>query len=146
MAVQYTCDICQQIILGEEPLRKHVTFRGKNSLNHSITYQVDSNDYCRDCAFVVNVAERNFPNKTGAHMAAFITVDNIEYDRAELGVDGDHAFALLGPNIQEGEAEFIPCNRDNYALAAKEAFATLRARLVMPELSYYIGPSHPDFI
>jgi hypothetical protein len=30
-----------------------------------------------------------------------------DYDRAELGVDGNAAFALLGENIQEGDTEFV---------------------------------------
>lgn len=30
-----------------------------------------------------------------------------DYDRCELGIDGSHAFALLGADIQEGEAEFV---------------------------------------
>lgn len=29
-------------------------------------------------------------------------------ERIEISIDGDHACALLGPNLQEGEAEFAP--------------------------------------
>ncbi len=29
------------------------------------------------------------------------------YDRAEVGIDGNCGYALLGPNIQEGECEFV---------------------------------------
>lgn len=82
-----------------------------------------------------------------------------EIERAELGVDGNCGFALLGENIQEGEAEFVeialPLERSkdpyryrsaewcNAAQAASSlAFIALKLRLGRP-LSYYIGPSHP---
>lgn len=69
-------------------------------------------------------------------------------DRAELGIDGNCGFALLGQNIQDGEAEFaeIPKwdNRHHAELAAcKQALRQLRDRLGRPELNYYFGPSHP---
>lgn len=72
-------------------------------------------------------------------------------ERAELGIDGNCGFALLGPDIQAGEAEFVeitPTDRGEYwdqRTAAFEALRRLRARLNKPELSYYIGPSHPSF-
>ncbi len=70
---------------------------------------------------------------------------------AELGVDGDHAFALLGENIQEGECEFEPIvemdwtNCDPVDRASRIAFNRLRARLDPDRvwLTYYLGPSHP---
>ncbi len=90
-------------------------------------------------------------------------------DRAELGIDGNCGFALIGENLQEGEAEFVeipavdesllPKTRTerfigeayhaatmaNKLWAAREAHIRLRARLGCPELSglYYFGISHP---
>ncbi len=71
----------------------------------------------------------------------------MELERAELGIDGNCGFALLGENIQEGEAEFVeigPAN-DLYArlLAPKQALKKLKLRLNKPELSYFFGTSHP---
>lgn len=80
-------------------------------------------------------------------------------ERATLGVDGNAGFALIGPNIQEGEAEFveidlpIEASRDpnryhhtewcNAACrAATKAYRNLEARLGR-QITYYIGPSHP---
>jgi hypothetical protein len=78
-------------------------------------------------------------------------------ERVELGVDGNCGFALLGVNIQEGEAEFVefvefddsPDYGTNEELlgrklsACKEALAKLRKRLNRPDLNYYFGDSHP---
>ena len=89
-------------------------------------------------------------------------------ERAELGIDGNCGFALLGVNLQEGEAEFVEIEAvivpPYYAQtrheqftgeeqqarelgaklrACKEALNRLRARLAMPNLSYYFGDSHP---
>ncbi len=77
-----------------------------------------------------------------------ITNDGVNYTRAELGIDGNAAYALLGLNLQVGEAEFVTVEMtddDEYLShaemrAAKQALARLRARLGMPELSYYLGP------
>lgn len=90
-----------------------------------------------------------------------------KYGRAELGIDGNCGFALLGPNLQEGEAEFVeiaevdrstlPNTRHEQFTgevemgrkmgaklsACQKAMAKLRERLGAPELSYYFGPSHP---
>lgn len=76
-------------------------------------------------------------------------------ERAELGVDGDHAFALLGEDIQSGEAVFVKVENgdawrtmDKVAAerrAATKALRQLSEKLGRP-LSYYIGPSHPDHI
>lgn len=74
--------------------------------------------------------------------------------RAELGVDGNCGFALVGPNIQEGECEFeeiraTELNPDPNSTGAKKqaidrAYRRLKARLDYP-ISYFIGESHPDF-
>lgn len=74
-------------------------------------------------------------------------------ERAELGIDGNCGFALLGPNIQEGEAEFeefraTTQNPDPNSDGAKKqaisrAYRRLKERIGRP-ISYYIGPSHPD--
>jgi hypothetical protein len=90
-----------------------------------------------------------------------------QYGRAELGIDGNCGFALIGPNLQEGEAEFVEIkkvNRDmipnshherytgeveaQFELGAKlsacqEAMAKLRERLNAPKLSFFFGHSHP---
>ena len=71
-----------------------------------------------------------------------------KYDRIELGVDGNAAFALLGPNIQEGECEFvtIPETDDPFGQAlvcCKMALHLLRVKLNRPDLSFYFGQSHP---
>ena len=76
-----------------------------------------------------------------------------EYGRAELGIDGNCGFALLGPNIQEGEVEFIEFANtakdalvaplDAKLVACKLALKKLKERLDLPELSYYLGKSHP---
>lgn len=82
-------------------------------------------------------------------------------ERAELGVDGNCGFALLGENLQEGEAEFeeiaLPLSDSQdpkryhsaeWCSAAKrattKAYRALKARLPNREFSYYLGESHPD--
>jgi hypothetical protein len=72
--------------------------------------------------------------------------------RAELGVDGNCGFALLGENIQEGEAEFVevvqmkdePLHAAE-ARAAAKAYRALKSRLGLEHLSYFIGESHPRY-
>ena len=74
-------------------------------------------------------------------------------ERAELGVDGDHAFALLGEDIQSGEAVFVKVENDDpwhtsekhraQRIAATKALNQLREKLGR-RVSYYIGSSHPD--
>jgi len=72
--------------------------------------------------------------------------------RAELGIDGNCGFALVGVDLQSGEAEFEPFVGDlkttegtkEARRAISRAFARLRARLDYP-ISYFIGESHPDF-
>jgi len=67
--------------------------------------------------------------------------------RAVLGIDGNAAFALLGEDLQVGEAEFVElaagADERQQAAACKQALRNLRARLGMPDLSYELGPSHP---
>lgn len=73
-------------------------------------------------------------------------------ERAELGVDGDHGFALVGPNIMEGEVEFEKFAGNvktsegtrQAKLAINRAYQRLKSRLGRP-VSYFIGESHPDF-
>ena len=70
-----------------------------------------------------------------------------KYGRAQLGIDGNCGFALLGGDLQEGESAFSeiqePNDTNSQLFAAKRALYQLRERLKMPELSYYFGPSHP---
>jgi hypothetical protein len=90
-----------------------------------------------------------------------------KYGRAQLGIDGNCGFALLGSDLQEGEAEFVeiaevdrstpPATRHEQFTgevenargrgaklsACQQAMAKLRERLGVPGLSYYFGPSHP---
>jgi hypothetical protein len=88
-----------------------------------------------------------------------------KYGRAQLGIDGNCGFALLGGDLQEGESEFIeipitePDNSTHHERytrertqqmelseklwACKEAFNRLKDRLNLPEMSYYFGKSHP---
>jgi hypothetical protein len=72
-------------------------------------------------------------------------------ERAELGVDGNCGFALVGSNLQEGESEFEEFVGDvrtsegarQAKLAINRAYQRLKARLDRP-ISYFIGESHPD--
>lgn len=76
----------------------------------------------------------------------------MKMERAELGIDGNCGFALLGEDLQVGEAEFeeIQGSDPDWSaegvrqakLAINRAFTRLRTRLGRP-ISYYIGPSHP---
>jgi hypothetical protein len=80
--------------------------------------------------------------------------DEVMSERAELGVDGNAGFALLGENIQEGEAEFvtIECNEPRWTSAwhvaachaASEAYHKLKGRLPDRQFSYFLGASHPN--
>jgi len=70
---------------------------------------------------------------------------------AILGVDGNAGFALIGPDLQEGESEFV-CIDDapprwtrkdqKECWAATQALRRLEARLGF-RVGYYVGPSHP---
>lgn len=82
-------------------------------------------------------------------------------ERAEIGIDGNCGFALLGEDLQVGEAEFVeialPVQASKYLnryhhsewataakIAATAAYRKLKARLPDRQFSYYLGPSHPD--
>lgn len=75
-------------------------------------------------------------------------------ERAELGIDGNAGFALLGPDLQAGEAEFVEINTSapvgssewHHAAvrAATAAYRALKLRLAPREFSYFIGSSHPN--
>lgn len=82
-------------------------------------------------------------------------------ERAELGVDGNAGFALLGEDLQSGEAEFSEINlpvaaskdpnryhNSEWVREAKKAIwrahQALKTRLAPREFSYYLGTSHPD--
>ena len=84
-------------------------------------------------------------------------------NRAELGVDGNCGFALLGEDLQMGEAEFVEIklppaaskdpNRYYHSewvsaasIAAAAAYRRLKARLADREFSYFLGKSHPDHL
>ena len=75
-------------------------------------------------------------------------------DRAELGVDGNCGFALLGEDIQSGEVEFEeiltsePRWTSEWARQARKAInrahARLKIRLAPRQFSYYLGDSYPQ--
>jgi hypothetical protein len=94
------------------------------------------------------------PDKKAKAMAAafrpFTYLELLQkYGRAELGVDGNCGFALLGGDLQEGEAEFVEIEYNESKsyicelAACKKALQKLRDRLGMSKLSFYFGPSHP---
>lgn len=62
-----------------------------------------------------------------------------------LSIDGDHACALIGENLQEGEAEFDKVNPDDKTLKSAEWHAAMRAkktledRLGLGQCGYYLG-------
>lgn len=75
-----------------------------------------------------------------------------KYGRIQLGVDGNAAFALLGPDLQEGESEFVTVDQTSHGkqyvcevVAAKKALLRLYTRLGIgvDDVSFYFGPSHP---
>ena len=79
------------------------------------------------------------------------------WERAELGIDGNCGFALLGENLQEGEAEFEEFEGDlktsdghhNAVFATFRAFSRLQRRIRKQrgiQISYFLGRSHPDFL
>lgn len=75
------------------------------------------------------------------------------YEVAEVGIDGDCGYALLGPNLQEGEAEFVQIPEPNHVddrraqkmWACQEAMWRLRKRLELPNLTYHMSSSHPNY-
>lgn len=84
-------------------------------------------------------------------------------ERAEIGIDGNAGFALLGDDLQTGEAEFVTIDLPPEAskdpnryfksewvraakIAANKAHRQLKARLPDRTFSYFLGKSHPDHI
>lgn len=84
-------------------------------------------------------------------------------ERAHLGVDGNAGFALLGEDLQSGEAEFVTIDlpiaaskderryhssewRSAAKRAINKAFSALKERFPGRKFSYYLGESHPDHI
>lgn len=75
-------------------------------------------------------------------------------ERARLGIDGNCGFALLGLNLQEGEAEFEvidttePSWTSEYTrcanIAITKAYRRLQGRIGRP-ISYVLDISHPNF-
>jgi len=67
--------------------------------------------------------------------------------KVELGIDGNCGYALLGNNLQEGEAEFVevanPGGYQDRVFACKVALRQLRKKLGKPYLRYFFGESHP---
>lgn len=66
----------------------------------------------------------------------------MENRRIELGIDGDQGYALLGSNLQEGEAEFVSLescknSQNPKILAMGIALKNLKKRLDI-ELDFYI--------
>ncbi len=69
-----------------------------------------------------------------------------KYGRAQLGIDGNCGFALLGEDLQSGEAEFVEIEgdrMDDQLRACSFALNKLRERIDAPAMSYYFGSSHP---
>lgn len=76
-------------------------------------------------------------------------------EMAELGVEGDRGFALLGTDLQEGESEFekiltdAPPGSSEWRVAALQAISIahgrLKTRLPDQQFSTFLGESHPDF-
>lgn len=73
-----------------------------------------------------------------------------EQRRIELGIDGDHAFALLGDDIQSGECEFVKIETKDDRLqstseiiAAGMACQRLRRKLGKMRYPYFFAKSHP---
>lgn len=81
--------------------------------------------------------------------------EETDMERAILGVDGNCGFARLGPNLQDGEAEFEPIKdfgKEWHAeqhrqakIAINKALQRLRERLYPQRFSYALHPSHPDY-
>jgi len=75
--------------------------------------------------------------------------------RALIGIDGNCGFALLGEDLQEGEAEFelIATSEPEWTTAwhiaacraATVAYRRLKARLELEHLSYELDASHPNY-
>lgn len=69
-----------------------------------------------------------------------------DWGRAKVGVDGNCGYALLGENLQEGEAEFVEIDRNDHTLSANrqerkawgEALRKLEERLGSGPLRYEV--------
>ena len=68
-------------------------------------------------------------------------VNNVEYTQAVVSIDGDQACALLGPNLQEGEAEFYPVAGIDVEQAMYLAVRALARRLDLSDLPYRLQES-----
>ena len=70
-----------------------------------------------------------------------------KFGRAQLGIDGNCGFSMIGENLQTGEAEFAeisnPYCLDSQLLSCKLAHKALTLKLGTPDLKYYFGASHP---
>lgn len=69
--------------------------------------------------------------------------------RASLGIDGDKAYALIGPDLEEGEAVFVAVRRKSgealheaQRRAAHQALGKLEAKIGC-ELVYFWTPHAP---
>lgn len=71
----------------------------------------------------------------------------VKYQRATLGVDGNAAYALLGPDLQEGESEFVTLpdkwTSIDEVRAARLALNRLKERLSIEHLPFIFDVSHP---
>lgn len=75
-----------------------------------------------------------------------------KYGRAELGIDGNAAFALIG-DLPTGEAEFVEIvptlkemeqvSLSDKLRSCKQALFNLKQRLHLDVLPFYFGNSHP---
>ena len=94
-----------------------------------------------------NMTTENKSKDTAATSGVDSSALLAEYGRAVLTIDGNCGCALLGPDLQEGEAEFVEIEEgrypDTHLVACKKALKKLRERLGLPELSYYFGQGHP---
>jgi hypothetical protein len=114
--------------------------RARNIMGHEPT------TYCRWCGGPFDVY-------TAIEDRICENCNTEKLERAELGVDGNCGSALVGSDLQIGEAEFEEIKTDEplwsaegvrqSKLAINRAFTRLKARMGKP-ISYYIGPSHPD--
>ena len=65
------------------------------------------------------------------------------YERAEVGIDGNCGYALLGQNIQEGECEFVEIDTSDDAHVDPERRAWCNALI---KLRKRLGGHIPYFI
>ena len=70
-----------------------------------------------------------------------------------LMIDGDHAIALLGDDLQSGQSVCVQVEEvagsrytpDAQRRAALKALQELQTKLEQPNLGYSLDASHPDF-